>query len=85
MLVPHLAGFVAQDEEVITPSFWDLGIRLAYDFHLYKHYCLQLSTGVKNILDQYQRDLDQGALRDAGYIYGITTPRTYFVGLMLKI
>ena len=85
MLVPHLAGYVPADVEVLTPSFWDLGIRLAYDFHLYKHYCLQLSTGVKNILDQYQRDLDQGPLRDAGYIYGITTPRTYFLGLTLKI
>ncbi len=85
MLVPHLAGYVAQDQETVTPSFWDLGIRLAYDIHLYKHYCLQLSAGVKNVLDQYQRDLDKGPLRDAGYIYGITTPRTWFLGLILKI
>ncbi|MBO4362650.1 MAG: TonB-dependent receptor [Paludibacteraceae bacterium] len=85
MLVPHLAGFVPQDEEVVTPAFWDLGIRLAYDFHLYKHYCLCLSGGVKNVLDQFQRDLDQGPLRDAGYMYGITTPRTYFLGLALKL
>ncbi len=85
MIVPHLAGYVAQDQETVTPSFWDLGIRLAYDLHLYKHYCLCLSAGVKNVLDQYQRDLDKGPLRDAGYIYGITTPRTWFVGLALKI
>lgn len=85
MLVPHLAGFVPQDEEVVTPAFWDLGIRLAYDLHLYKHYCLCLSGGVKNVLDQFQRDLDQGPLRDAGYMYGITTPRTYFLGLALKL
>ena len=85
MLVPHLAGYITRDEEVVTPSFWDVGIRLAYDFHLYKHYCLQLSGGVKNILDQYQRDLDRGPLRDAGYIYGITTPRTYFLGLTLSL
>ena len=85
MLMPHLAGFVAQDEEVLTPAFWDLGLRLAYDIHLYKHYCLELSAGVKNILDQYQRDLDQGPLRDAGYIYGTTIPRTYFIGVALKI
>ena len=85
MIVPHLAGYVAQDQETVTPSFWDLGIRLAYDLHLYKHYCLELSAGVKNVLDQYQRDLDKGPLRDAGYIYGITTPRTWFVGLALKI
>lgn len=85
MIVPHMAGYVAQDQETVTPSFWDLGIRLAYDLHLYKHYCLELSAGVKNVLDQYQRDLDKGPLRDAGYIYGITTPRTWFVGLALKI
>jgi len=85
MLVPHLAGFVPADEEVKTPSFWDLGLRLAYDVHLYKHYCLEISCGIKNILDQYQRDIDQGEFRDANYIYGPTVPRTYFAGLALKL
>ncbi len=85
MLVPHLAGYIAQDEEVLTPAFWDLGIRLAYDVHLYKHYCLQISAGVHNILDQFQRDLDQGPNRDATYIYGPTQPRTYFAGVSLKL
>lgn len=85
MLVPHFAGYVPEDVEVKTPSFFDLGIRLAYDIHLYKHYCLEVSCGVKNILDQYQRDIDKGKDRDANYIYGITTPRTYFAGLSLKL
>jgi len=85
MLVPHLAGYIAQDEEVQTPAFWELGLRLAYDVHLYKQYCLQISAGVKNVLDQYQRDLDKGPDRDANYIYGPTQPRTYFVGLSLKL
>ena len=85
MLVPHLAGYIPQDKETLTPSFWDLGIRLAYDIHLYKHYCLEISCGVKNILDQYQRDIDKGVNRDANYIYGPSMPRTYFAGLSLKI
>ncbi|MBR3647503.1 MAG: TonB-dependent receptor [Paludibacteraceae bacterium] len=85
MLVPHFAGYIARDEEVLTPVFCELGIRLAYDFHLYKHYCLQLSGGVKNLLDHYQRDLDKGPDRDAGYIYGPSQPRTYFIGLGLKL
>lgn len=85
MLMPHLAGYIPQDEEVLTPSFWDLGIRLAYDVHLYKHYCLEISAGVKNIFDQFQRDLDKGPNRDANYIYGPSIPRTYFVGLALKL
>ena len=85
MLVPHMAGYVAQDEETKTPSFWELGIRLAYDIHLYKHYCMEISGGVKNILDQFQRDLDKGPNRDANYIYGPSQPRTYFIGLSLKL
>jgi outer membrane receptor for ferrienterochelin and colicins len=85
MLVPHLAGYIAEDEEVTTPTFWDLGIRLAYDIHLYKHYCLQVSAGVKNVLDHYQRDLDKGPDRDANYIYGPSQPRTYFAGISLKL
>lgn len=85
MLVPHLAGYIAQDEETLTPSFWDLGIRLAYDVHLYKHYCLEISCGVKNVLNQFQKDLDKGPYRDAGYIYGPSIPRTYFAGLALKL
>lgn len=85
MLMPHLAGYIPQDEEVLTPSFWDFGIRLAYDVHLYKHYCLEISAGVKNIFDQFQRDLDKGPNRDANYIYGPSIPRTYFVGLALKL
>lgn len=85
MLVPHLAGYIDHDEETQTPAFWDLGLRLAYDIHLHKHYCLEISAGVKNILDQFQRDMDRGENRDAGYIYGPSQPRTYFVGLSLKL
>lgn len=85
MIVPHLAGYIQHDEETKTPSFWDFGIRLAYDVHLYKHYCLEISCGVKNIFDQFQRDIDKGEFRDAGYIYGPSAPRTYFAGLALKL
>ena len=81
----HLAGYIPQDRLEKTPSFWDLGFRLAYDIHLYKHYCLEVSCGVKNVLDQFQSDVDKGELRDANYIYGPTQPRTYFAGLSLKL
>ena len=53
--------------------------------HLYKQYCLEISCGVKNILDQFQRDIDRGEFRDANYIYGPTIPRTWFAGLSLKL
>ena len=44
-------------EAVKTPKFLDLGVKLAYDFKLYKTVDLQLSGGVQNILEAYQKDL----------------------------
>ena len=85
MIVPHLAGYIPKDEEAQTPTFFDLGIRLAYEIRLYKQHSLELSAGVKNIFDQFQRDLDKGPNKDANYIYGPSTPRTYFVGCAIKI
>lgn len=85
MLVQHFAGYVPEDEEVTTPTFFEWDIKLCYDIPLYKHYTLEINAGVKNILDHFQRDLDQGMDRDAGYIYGPATPRTYFAGINLKI
>ena len=57
-------------EAVKTPNCLDLGVKLAYDFKLYKTVDLQLSGGVQNILEAYQKDFDRGANRDSGYIYG---------------
>ncbi|MDY4512493.1 MAG: TonB-dependent receptor [Paludibacteraceae bacterium] len=85
MLVQHYAGYVADDVEVTTPVFCELGVKLSYEIPLYKNKILEVNGGVKNLLDHYQRDLDQGASRDAGYIYGPAQPRTYFVGLNLKL
>jgi outer membrane receptor for ferrienterochelin and colicins len=83
MLVPHQAGYIAHDEEASTPSFFDAGLRLAYDFKLSNQMKLQISCGMKNIFDQYQKDLDKGKLRDSGYIYGLSTPRTVYFGVKI--
>ena len=85
MLVQHFAGYVPEDEEVTTPTFFEWDIKLCYDIPLYKHYTLEINAGVKNILDQFQSDLDKGMDRDAGFIYGPATPRIFFAGVSLKI
>ncbi len=85
MLVPHFAGYIDEDKETISTPFWDMGIKLAYKIPFYKYYSLELNGGVKNILDSFQPDLDKGMDKDAGYIYGPTLPRTFFVGLSLKL
>ena len=85
MLVQHFAGYVPEDEEVETPVFFEWVFKLCYDIPLYKHYTLEVNAGVKNLLDHFQRDIDQGMDRDAGYVYGPATPRTFFAGINLKI
>ena len=46
---------------------------------------LTFKAGVKSITDEFQEDLDQGSERDAGYVYGPATPRTFTIGLEVGI
>ncbi len=86
MLVQHLAGSgVPVDEAVTTPSFFDAAFRVSYDFKIFNHARLQVNAGIINIFNSYQNDFDKGYLRDSGYIYGPTTPRSLTVGLKLHI
>ena len=42
-------------EAILTPKFFDLGVKIAYDFKLYKTVDLQLSGGVQNIFESYRQ------------------------------
>lgn len=84
MLVPHMAGVIAEDVAVRTSDFMDMNLKVTYDFNLYKELTLQLNGGVQNIFNSYQKDFDRGAFRDSGYIYGPGTPRSYFLGVKLS-
>lgn len=83
MIVPHYAGYIENDRMETTPHFCDLNIKAGYTFILRNHINLQLNTGVQNVLNSFQSDLDKGEFRDSGYFYGPTQPRTYFVGIKI--
>lgn len=83
MLVQHMAGVIVADRVEKTPDFFDMELKLAYDMPLYKEVTLQWSAGVRNIFDAYQRDFDQGADRDSGYMYGPGIPRSYYAGVKI--
>lgn len=80
MIVPHVAGYVDNDVEVKTDTFWDMGAKVGYTFKLSKYLKFELSGGVKNIFDSYQNDIDKGVDRDSKFIYGPNAPRTLFIG-----
>ncbi|MBE6283028.1 MAG: TonB-dependent receptor [Mediterranea massiliensis] len=83
MQVPHFAGYIEQDCMETTPEFFDCNFKLNYTFLLKEHVKLQLNAGMQNIFDQFQKDLDKGTFRDAGYFYGPTVPRSFFIGIKI--
>ena len=91
MYVEHYAGGILPDGSTLkkdyihrTKPFFDLGVKVSYDFKVWKSIGLQLDAGVRNILNSYQMDFDRGANRDSGYIYGPSLPRSVFAGVKLS-
>lgn len=84
MLVEHRKGFIQENRTEKTADFFDLGLKAAYDFKLYKSINLQVNAGVQNIFNAYQSDFDKGVDRDSGYMYGPGMPRSFYVGLKLS-
>jgi outer membrane receptor for ferrienterochelin and colicins len=83
MYVPHIAGYVENDRMEQSPDFMELNFKLAQNFKIGTTMQLQLNGGVQNILNSYQTDFDEGTFRDAGYIYGPSRPRTFFIGIKI--
>lgn len=83
MIVPHLAGYIEKSRMEHTSQFMDLNLKLNYTFALNEHIDMQVNGGVQNIFNSFQKDLDKGEFRDAGYFYGPTQPRTYFIGIKI--
>jgi outer membrane receptor for ferrienterochelin and colicins len=84
MLVEHHAGYIAENRTELTPDFFDMGIKLAYDFKFYETIGFQINAGVQNIFNSYQRDFDSGSDRDSGYVYGPALPRCFYLGVKLS-
>ncbi|MDE6160268.1 MAG: TonB-dependent receptor [Muribaculaceae bacterium] len=86
MLVQHLAGSgTPVDVAVRTPSFFDANLKFTYEIPLGHKACLDVGVGVMNIFNAYQRDFDQGYLRDSGYIYGPSLPRSVMASVSFSI
>ena len=83
MIVPHYAGWIKEDRMETTRDFFDLNVKFNYTFVLQDHIKLQINTGIQNILNHFQSDLDRSEFRDSGYFYGPTQPRTLFIGFKI--
>jgi outer membrane receptor for ferrienterochelin and colicins len=83
MVVPLIVNEEEFIELMDTPAFFDVNLRLSYRWQLKNRFNLELSGGVQNIFDSYQRDFDTGPTRDADFVYGPLRPRTFFMGLKI--
>ena len=85
MQAPHYAGFIEEDRLETTPSFLTLDLNVSRTFATPGDHKLIVTVGVRNLTDEYQRDLDQGPARDSSYVYGPRYPRSAFLGLRLGL
>jgi len=67
-----------------TDSFLVLNLTLSRSFKLDGLPEFTLTAGVKNLTDDRQDDLETGADRDPGYLYGPRMPRTFFVSTRIS-
>ncbi len=68
-------------EAVETPSFFTLDMKLTYDTKIYESVGMEISLGVKNMFNAFQKDFDKGWSRDSAYVYGPGMPRSFFFGV----
>jgi outer membrane receptor for ferrienterochelin and colicins len=85
MIVPHYSGYIDRDHLETTRGFFEHNFKADYAFDVAGNLQLTFSGGVQNIGNSFQRDLDQGMLRDSAYIYGPMRPRTVFLGMSLNL
>lgn len=86
MLVQHMEGSgTPVDVAETTPDFFDLGLKLNYEFKIMHSGCIDLGIGISNIFNSYQKHFDQGYLRDSGYIYGPMLPRSLSASVRFHI
>lgn len=87
MLVPHIVtsgnGTQLRNELNRTRCFFTVDVGLAKTFQLEAGRMLTASVGVKNLLDDFQDDLDRGPFHDSTYVYGPRQPRMIYLGLKL--
>jgi outer membrane receptor for ferrienterochelin and colicins len=87
MVVPHYAGYIPRDRVQKTPAYavYNLVFSRAFDLNqnMGNWPRMRLYLKVNNLFDNYQRDLDRGPLRDAGYFYGPTSMRGVTLGMAM--
>jgi len=80
MKAPHYRGYIKEDRLEKTHPFWVLNVKLRKSIKVSTSNTISIFAGIFNLLNSYQKDLDKGAERDSGYVYGPAKPRSIYTG-----
>ncbi len=80
MKLPHYRGYIKEDKLETTPAYYTVSSTITKRFQIEKNK-VEVFLKVYNITNEFQKDIDKGPLRDAGYIYGPMKPRTFIFGI----
>jgi len=81
MKAPHFVGYIEKDRLETTHPFWVVNAKLHKLISLTEKQRVRIFLGAYNIFNDYQKDLDKGADRDSGYVYGPAKPRSFYAGI----
>lgn len=81
MLVPHYAGYIKEDRLEQSRRFVVFNATVGKPFALSHSLKMRWTLNLQNMGDSFQRDLDRGPSRDAGYVYGPAVMRRIVTGL----
>jgi outer membrane receptor for ferrienterochelin and colicins len=84
MSVPHYAGVIPVDRLERSPSFVTLDAGSSFELGHWDGRTVTLTLNARNLTNAYQKDVEQGALRDAAYVYGPRFPRSIGMGLRVE-
>lgn len=84
MKLPHYSGYIPEDRLETTEPYSVFNINLSKEIRVGEEN-VEIYAGVYNIFNVFQKDIDRGPLRDAGYIYGPSKPRTFIFGIRYKL
>jgi len=84
MKLPHYSGYIPEDRLETTEPYSVFSFNISKIVRIGDE-SFEIYTGVYNIFNTFQKDIDKGPFRDAGYIYGPSKPRTFIFGVRYKL
>jgi outer membrane receptor for ferrienterochelin and colicins len=84
MRVQHFAGFIDEDRVATSPWFQVWNIIVGRNFDIGDRAKIRFYVRANNLTNSYQKDFDQGPLRDSKYVYGPIMPGGVVTGLTVS-